>query len=365
MGIITSQYLLFELLGLVIVIVVLIRNYYKKKFSFWEERNVPTIKPSIPTGNIQINRKDAVGVLVKNIYSQQKSLGHKHCGIYFLTRPIYFPIDLEIIRSILTKNFHNFTDRGLFYDEENEPITGHLFFIGGSKWKNLRAKLTPTFTSGKMKMMFPIMVECSQLLVETINNHVDKNEPMDAKDIVSRFTTDVIGSCAFGLDCNSFKDGDSPFRKYGTRFLRPTRGRFLTIIFSASFPKIGKALGLKTLDPDTSDFFTKLANDTVEYRERTNYERNDFIQLLMELKKDGSLAEKQLVAQAFVFFVAGFETSSTAISFYLYELAKNEKIQKKAREDINNVLKQYDGKITYEAVKDMKYLAQVFDGTFW
>ncbi|XP_023159272.1 probable cytochrome P450 6a14, partial [Ceratitis capitata] len=56
-------------------------------------------------------------------------------------------------------------------------------------------------------------------------------------------------------------------------------------------------------------------------------------------KRDGidlsqGLTLLQMAAQAFVFFAAGFHTSSTTMSFCLYELAMNQAIQDKLREEI-------------------------------
>lgn len=48
--------------------------------------------------------------------------------------------------------------------------------------------------------------------------------------------------------------------------------------------------------------------------------------------------------------------------FALYELSLNPDIQEKLREDIQEVLKKHDGKLTYEAMLDMKYLQMVIDG---
>lgn len=68
-----------------------------------------------------------------------------------------------------------------------------------------------------------------------------------------------------------------------------------------------------------------------------------------------------MVAQATQFFVAGFETSSSTITFALYELAKNQQVQNKLREDIKNVYAKY-GKFTYECLKEMNYLEMVVQG---
>jgi cytochrome P450 family 6 len=69
-----------------------------------------------------------------------------------------------------------------------------------------------------------------------------------------------------------------------------------------------------------------------------------------------------LAAQAFVFFLAGFETSSATMSFCLYELSLHQDIQERLREEIDVVLKKYDGKITYEAIQEMEYLDKVVSG---
>jgi cytochrome P450 family 6 len=54
-----------------------------------------------------------------------------------------------------------------------------------------------------------------------------------------------------------------------------------------------------------------------------------------------------------VSFSDGFETSSTTISFCLYELSLNQDIQKHIREEIKVVLQKYSGS-TYEAIQEMK-----------
>lgn len=70
----------------------------------------------------------------------------------------------------------------------------------------------------------------------------------------------------------------------------------------------------------------------------------------------------QITAQVIVFFMGGFETTSATISFCLYELAKDMNIQKCLMTEIDRVLEEYGGEITYDGVKEMKYLDQVVSG---
>lgn len=70
----------------------------------------------------------------------------------------------------------------------------------------------------------------------------------------------------------------------------------------------------------------------------------------------------EAAAQCFVFFLAGFETSSTTMTFALYELAVHQDIQDKVREEIKSVLAKHNNKISYDSLKEMKYQRQVIDG---
>lgn len=71
-----------------------------------------------------------------------------------------------------------------------------------------------------------------------------------------------------------------------------------------------------------------------------------------------------LTAQCFVFFIAGFETSSGTLSFALYELAKHPEIQEKLFDEINKTLEENDGSFDYECLQKMPYMDQVVSGKY-
>ncbi|XP_063913777.1 probable cytochrome P450 6a14 [Zophobas morio] len=296
-------------------------------------------------------------------------------------KPLYIPIDLDIIRGILQNGFGNFVDRGLYYDEKNDPLSAHLFYLGGVKWRNLRTKLTPTFTSGKLKMMFDTLVTCGDQLKAKMDKTAGK-EAVDIKDILGRFTTDIIGNCAFGIDCNSLKSAENEFNRYFKSFFVNTFWENVNAFITFIFPDLAKKLKIKTIKPKLSKFFMKIVKDTVKYREENNIYRKDFMHLLLQLKNRGKLVDDnsvlreendtkrevnltvdEIAAQSFVFFLAGYETSSTLMTFCLFEMASNPDIQERLRKEIEEVLQKHDNRFTYDAVMEMHYMEQVINET--
>lgn len=354
-----------ELLGsfqnyflIITTLIILTLSYVINTFGYWKRKNVP-YKALV---NI-FDRK----YLVRNIYNYAKTKNSQIYGVFFFTKPALVIRDLNLIKHVLVKDFQHFDSRGTYYNEEDDPLSAHLFSIDGSKWKRLRAKLSPTFTSGKMKLMFHLISDQSNRLI----NYIDENKNgFDCKEALSSFTINVIGSCAFGLECNGFSNIESPFKTYSKKLFNTTFMQTIKLTLVRTFPSVAKSLHLRLISEDVSTFYMKVVKDSVKYREKNNINKSDFLQILINLKnqKDDNTDEdlknftiEEIAAQCFVFFLAGFETSSSLVTFSLYEMVQNIEIQEKARQEILTVLKKYDGKITYESVMEMPYLQCVLE----
>jgi cytochrome P450 len=71
-----------------------------------------------------------------------------------------------------------------------------------------------------------------------------------------------------------------------------------------------------------------------------------------------TLTNKEILAQAILFLIAGYETSGSSLSFISYNLACYPEYQEKLLDEVDRVLQKYDG-LSYEAVNEMPYMDMI------
>ena len=209
-------------------------------------------------------------------------------------------------------------------------------------------------------MMFPIIVDVADRMVKAITVESNQGESVEMKDVASRFTTDVIAEVAFGIECHSLEDKHSKLFKMGQKNFGNVS--FWKRTLTAAYPDLARKLHITTSNKEVVQFFENVIQQNIKYRQENNVQRNDFMSLLIKMMNESTLNYYEALAQSFVFFLAGYETSASTMTFCIYELAQHPEIQQKARESVIKVLEKHDGKFTYEAVADMQYVEQCVKG---
>lgn len=163
------------LLYLIIAVSTLILVYLKWCYTHWQRLGFPYVEPIIPFGVLDpVIRtwKKSIGTAIYDVYKESKD---RVIGIYLINRPALLVRDAHLARDVLTKDFSSFHDRGVYVDEEHDPMSASLFFLKGKKWRNLRTKLTPSFTSGKLKGMFSTIENVSYKMVDHIKSQLPED----------------------------------------------------------------------------------------------------------------------------------------------------------------------------------------------
>lgn len=310
-------------------------------------------------------------MLCDKLYTQYPN--EKAVGIYSGASPMLVLRDPELIKEVLIKNFGYFSDRGT--KVTNEPLSDNLFNAEADSWRKLRQGFTPMFSSGKLKSMSPLIQTC----VDEFQTHVDKladeSVPQEMRTLMSKYTLEVIGSCAFGLKLGALTEEENYFREVAETIFKPRLKSTIWRGINLIIPGIIRFLNVTITNSMITTFFQDLVKKVVKEREGKHSTRKDFMDLLIEMRERSNLNEASeevdsaltlkitdniMAAQALVFYAAGFETSSASMSFLLYELALKQECQDKVFKDIDAAIKKH-GSICYDAVCDMNYLEMAFD----
>uniref|UniRef100_M3YHM5 Cytochrome P450 3A n=1 Tax=Mustela putorius furo TaxID=9669 RepID=M3YHM5_MUSPF len=338
---------------------VLLYLYGTSTHGLFKKLGIPGPKPLPFVGNI-LDYREGFWNVDKKCF---KKYG-RFWGFYDGRQPVLAITDLDMIKMILVKECYSvFTNR---------RFLGPVGFMKNSismsddeEWKRIRTLLSPTFTSGKIKEMFPIIGQYGDMLVRNLRKEAEKGKPVNLKDIFGAYSMDVITSTSFGVNIDSLNNPQDPFvenakKLFRFEFFDPLF--FLTVFFPFLTP-VFEIFNISVFPKSVTDFFTKSVKKIKEQKHRV-----DFLQLMIDSQNSKetdthkALSDLELVAQSMTFLFAGYETTSTALSFLAYELATHPDVQQKLQEEIDLTFPK-KAPPTYDGLVQMEYLDMVLNET--
>ncbi|XP_026741226.1 cytochrome P450 6B2-like [Trichoplusia ni] len=355
----------------IIALIYALYYYFTRTFNYWKERNVRGPETTVFFGNIKESalRQKNVGVLMQEIYDMFPD--EKVVGLYRMTTPSLLIRDLDIIKNIMIRDFELFTDRGVEFSKKG--FGENLFHADGDTWRALRSRFTPMFTTGKLKHMFPIMTERGDFFMKYVNKMAEKNPEFEVHSLIQKYTVSAVCSCAFGLELQTLENKFDDLELIEKLVLAPN----FSFEIDMMYPGILKKLGYSAIPKEVQVFFNNLVQSVINIRGGKTSEHDDFMDFIIEMRQQGNIESPRfgdiktsleitddvIAAQAFIFYVAGYETSATTVAYLLYQLALNQDIQDKVVAEVDEIANANDGEFTYETMKDLKYLHKVFDET--
>ncbi|XP_073969730.1 probable cytochrome P450 6a14 [Rhodnius prolixus] len=343
---------------------------------YWKDRGVPHTKPMLIFGNSLpiILGTCPPGEIYERMCKQFPN--ESYFGFFESTIPELIIKDAELIEKILIKDFVHFADRGFKVDDRRNPLDSTLAGLSGKRWKSVRNRLSPIYSSGKLKEMFEIMVRFGDEMIKQLE--AGSKVDVDFMEILSCFIGDTSGSCLLGLVANNMANPDNECRRAAIARMVPNFQNRISFLLSHNHT-LSKFLNLSFNHPYTLQYFSNIVKDAIKHRRENGYQRNDLIQLIMQLQDKGyvevpskdtadeyldndaaqnfELTLDQITGHTITLLIGGFNVISSGMIFTLYELSRNPEIQEKLREEI---LKEVNlaGALTYGALGQMHYLDQ-------
>ncbi|XP_068249608.1 cytochrome P450 3A31-like [Palaemon carinicauda] len=257
--------------------------------------------------------------------------------------------DLDLLRQILIKDFTTFTNRALTSTNSNMLVS-----MQDQKWKDVRKLMTPVFSSSKMKMMMPLMRDCVEVFLKKCDELAESKEEFNAHYELQCLTLDVIDRCAMALDLNCIQNPTNPIIDRIRKVFSSDMSLFFELVFT--LPEFARYLApLRKFSNfvSTQEFVIGHIDKVISRRKENPemYSRQDALQLLMDATDPTSdsktkLTEREVVENAYLFVLAGYETTSNALSYAIHLLSVHPEtqdlIEREVREACGDELPSYE-----------------------
>ncbi|XP_064145725.1 thromboxane-A synthase isoform X2 [Loxodonta africana] len=382
--------------ALALVLVALLKWYSTSAFSRLEKLGIRHPKPSPFIGNLTFFRQ--------GFWESQLELRRRYgplCG-YYLGRRMFIVIsEPDMIRQVLAENFSNFSNRaasGL----ESKAVADSVLFLRNTRWEEVRGVLTPAFSPEKLNEVTPLINQACDLLLTHLQPYADSGAAFNIQRCYCCYTTDLVASVAFGTQLDSQETPEHPFVTHCRRFFEFSIPRpILALILS--FPSImiplARILPNKNRD-ELNGFFNKLIRNVATSRDQqaANKRRKDFFQMILDARHSVSsvgvdsfdivrqvfssagcpeppprphaprvlskpLTMDEIVGQAFIFLIAGYEIVTNTLSFATYLLAIHPDCQEKLLREVDRFYEKHPALQYCSLQEGLPYLDMVIAET--
>lgn len=292
-----DKMLLELLLTIISLVLIYIYVWARKRQIYWKRYNVPYIESLPLIGHFArvILLKENVADTVTRLYNHPKARKQPFVGINVFHKPTILLRDPELIKQVAVKDFNYFVDHHTGIDPFHDPIGGNnLFQLNNPRWRKLRTKLSPIFSSGKMKQMFYMVEKVADDLNKTLHKSLVNNRTeVECQTIFGLFTVDVISIVAFATEANCVKDPENSefFQTAKNSFMNTPWNKFC---FNSVFllPEVTKLLNVYTFDKKFEVFMRHLFSEVMTHRLKNGGTRNDLIDALIAIQNNSTPEEK-------------------------------------------------------------------------
>lgn len=354
-------------------------------YGYFKERGLKTPQYKFIYGNLKELQKDKNESEVVKEWT--KKFG-KTYGYYQGHMPVLVTSDLDLIQEVFIKQFNNFSARKKLPLETHEQSKNKSLIRSAlGRWKRMRVIMNPTFSGSKLREMGPLIVTCTNRLIDQLTKNSETE--INMSNYLKRFTMDSIWNCAFGLDIDLQNDkNENLYFTNSEKIFRESAMPSPIIIFSSLFyelnsifiilynlmdkiqclifgketaariwlhKEIGQLLMRRKLEKIDKRDYMQLLLDSESNDFKPQYDQTD-LKDLNNVHLEKKLTTEEIRANLIMFMLAGYETTSTALSYSCFVLATNQIEQQKVRDEVDAYFADSDEKPNTENIKNLPYL---------
>ncbi|XP_073996483.1 cytochrome P450 6a22-like [Rhodnius prolixus] len=361
--------MLTEIITTVLTAIVLFCGFVKWKYKYWERLNIASMPAEFPYGSLKncILMKETIGETLARFY--RKFNDKKLMGFYGPLEPMILLRDPELIKQVLIKDFNSFCDGGLTVRKHIDPLLAYNPFgeKGLERWKASRSMHTQNLTISKLKAMSVDMIRSAENMTKYIRTKCDAGT-LEVKSLVRNYAVDLALSSVFGVESDSFFKENATYTKFtkGEMFVDSNQANFA--VLSGFFaPTVGRIFRWRTLSKYVEKMIIDLYKSCAEYRKKHNIVRADFLQYVMTVvskaeQENKKFSDAKIAALCISVYGDAVDSSSPALTYALYHIASDCRVQEKLRTEIMNSIKDMS-ELDLDKLQTMEYLEMVISET--
>lgn len=291
---------------------------------------------------------------------------------FYLTGPgrvteiMVYP-SVENLKHILKDNFHKYVVAARRIMVLKELMGDGIFLRNGDSWLHARRASVPMFSNNHLKSyMTDIIVTHGKVLVAKLKELMLKATPespavLDLQDMFYRYALDCFAKVAFGEDFNSIsKEEPEPFAKAFDRaqFLM-VRRLFNPLFKLQKIFRFGPEPEISRCMKVINDYArTVIAKRRKEINDPNAVQRQDLItHFFQAAEAEGrAMTDVEMRDVLVSFLVAGRDTTAISLSWFFYELSQNPEQEQKVWEEVDRVLEESKGELSFDVAKKLNYV---------
>lgn len=281
---------------------------------------------------------------------------------------LFMPRKPELVAEVLGKEYKNYPKHQLMH-EALKPLLGEsIFTTNGELWEKQRRLVMPAFANAGMKKVFPLMQEAASEMQQRLEK-IPENTPYAIDAEMTHVTADIIMRTILSVSISDTQTGE--FFKQFEEFQERTTQISALLIFKLPrwiFPynyylwkKRGKQI--RTVVGKIIEKRYKEFQEKQQTKQKTNY--GDILEALMQstdkVTKE-KFTEKELVDQVVMLFLAGHETSASALSWCCYILSNQSHYAEQLRKESLKIIPNWS-EMRHSDMTKLQFTQAVFNET--
>jgi cytochrome P450 len=274
-------------------------------------------------------------------------------------RSTYIVNEPELVRQVLLDPEEIFPKSDLMVNAL-EPLIGDSIFVSsGDTWRRQRAMVDPALSMMRINRAFPAMEAGVEHCLAMLHEQTRAGGSFSLDLTMSHLTADIICRTVFstGLELTAAHEVFDAF----TLFERSVaQTEIMRLVLEKAWTKAPQ----KSEVLEACAVIRRHLGDLLDRKQAEAGTSFDDIAEALLLARDGQgggFTREELIDQLGVLFLAGHETSASALTWAFYLVSRQPEVAKKIRAEVADVVG--EGPISFEHTKKLSYTRNVFRET--